>query len=455
MKNQRIIAISAGQYTHKKGTDPIKEHIRYLNYGLLGLATVLHDRLGLDVTVAQADSDTPGMLIERLSKRQVHIEEYDCVLLSIPSFYSIEWCADFCKIIKEEYGKAIIAGGRWVVDNNTEWVKRKIKHIDTVIEGFGEKRLAELFCPERAETVAEGALQCFDHLNYELLIDHKLYQPSIEISRGCGAGCLFCADRSGKRLQNTPVESVIAEMEYLDRIYGDYSLYLEAPHFHFAKPWCEKLLAAVRKREKIIPWRCTTRVESVPIDMIGTLAATGLKIIDIGLESASPIQLKRMNKTKNPEGYLDRVVKILEECKRHNVWIKLNVLLYAGETKETIAQTAEWLAEYKHLIKGISVSTLVYYKGAGRVEDLIAEGAAIPLGEDPEEKGYTDLDLSAEISAAEAKKYAVLLSQNMMDQRDYYDIKSLSYFERGYTYEHFLSDLQKCDPALLPFSSNG
>ena len=106
MKKNKIIAVSAGQYDYKKGTDLIKGRIRYLNYGLLGLATILHDKLGLNVLVAQGNQKSPSELFERIEKEGVDIsEECECFLLSIPSYYSVTWCAEFCRIIKEKYGK--------------------------------------------------------------------------------------------------------------------------------------------------------------------------------------------------------------------------------------------------------------------------------------------------------------------------------------------------------------
>ncbi len=449
---KKIIAVSAGQYDYKKGTDLIKGRIRYLNYGLLGLATILHDNLGLNVLVVQGDQKSPPALFERIEKEGIDIsEECECFLLSIPSYYSVTWCAEFCRIAKEKYGKKIIVGGRWVVDNNAEWVKDKLKYVDEIIEGFGEKKMAERFCPEKSELVEDGATCCFEHLNYELLLDYKLYQPSIEVSRGCGSGCAFCADGKNKRLQNKSVQSVMRELDYLDNLYGNYSVYLEAPHFHFNKAWCEELVKEMKKRQKITSWRCTTRVESVPIEMIGKLAATGLKILDIGLESASPTQLLKMNKTKCPGKYLERALKILEECQKHNVWVKLNILLFAGETNETVEETVRWLKKHRHLIKGVAASSLVYYKGSGLLEDLLEQGARVPDGYVVNDHGFVDLDLSDEIDSKAAKKICRAISRLMMTQKDYYDVKSVSYFERGYTYEQFENDVACCEPEKLPF----
>ncbi|HUB32284.1 MAG TPA: hypothetical protein VMA31_04620 [Bryobacteraceae bacterium] len=41
-----------------------------------------------------------------------------------------------------------------------------------------------------------------------------------------------------------------------------------------------------------------------------------------------------------------------------------------------------------------------------------------------------------------------------MSDRDYYDLKSLSYLPRGYTYDQFRSDLMSLPPEDLPFRVN-
>ena len=64
IKSKKILAISAGQFLHKKITNPIKRRIRYLNYGLLGLATIIKNKLGLDISVFQGDEKTPQELID-------------------------------------------------------------------------------------------------------------------------------------------------------------------------------------------------------------------------------------------------------------------------------------------------------------------------------------------------------------------------------------------------------
>lgn len=448
-----VIAVSAGHDSTKKADTLIRRRIRYLNYGLLGLATILKHQGGIDIAVFQADSYEVDALLDLIEKSGINIaSDCECFLLSIPSYYSMSWCARFCETVKRRYRKQIVVGGRWVVDNHAVWVRERLKDVDFIIEGFGERKLAQFFHFPGWEKVPDGSGKCFDWIDYRLLYDYRKYQPCVEISRGCGAGCQFCADRSNRRLPNKLVDTVLSELERLDQIYEQYSVYFEAPHFVFERPWVDQLCGGLRSRKCLIPWRCTSRVETVPTELLGMMSDAGLKVLDIGLESASYRQLINMQKTKRPERYLESAEKLLLACAENGVWVKFNLLLYAGETHETVEETVRWLLDRKELIKDISVSSLVYYGNMDSISALKELGASIPAGEDITKTGYVDLDLSGDIDRDTARRLSVEIPKLIANQRDFYDIKAISYFEPDYTYSDFLRDLASCDLSELPFS---
>lgn len=450
---RKIIAVSAGHDTIKKGKNPIREHIRYLNYGLLGLATMLHHKGNIDIVVFQADYLSVRELFETIEESGINIyNDCECFMLSIPSFYSVTWSAKFCETVKHTYGKKIIVGGRWVVDNKEIWIRNKLQYVDEVIEGFGERKIAQYFRFPGWENIADGSTQCFEWLDYELLYDFKKYQPCIEISRGCGSGCQFCADSNHRRLSNKSVDIIENELQNLDRVYGSYSVYFEAPHFIFERKWLSKLCNMIQNRKKSFHWRCTSRVESVPLDSLNIMHDAGLRVLDIGLESASERQLINMHKTPDPKRYLDMAEKLLIECYKNDIWVKFNLLLYAGETYDTIQETTEWLIDRKELIKDVSASNLVYYYNMDCINDLISLGASIPDGLRIDDLGYIDLNLSPEIDSHAAKSIAVQIPKQFASQKDFYDIKSISYFESSYSYDKFLDDISLCDLDMLPFT---
>ena len=448
---KKIIAISAGQNFRKKDFHCFQQHMHYLNYGLLGLATLIKQFSNHEIRMFQADGSV-SELLNTIASNGIDIQnDCDYILLSIPSSYSVSWSAEFCEEIHKRSTAKIIVGGRWVVDHHADWIHEKLKYESVIIQGFGEGPLTELLGIELPPSRKDGSKNCFEWLDYTLLHSYQKYNPSIEISRGCGSGCLFCADSHFPRLRNKSVDQVMRELDLLDQLYGKYNVYLEAPHFVFENEWINTFSQQMQTRQRIVPWRCTTRVETIPINKLGMLAASGLKVLDVGLESASATQLRRMHKTNNPERYLAAAERLLDECNKHGIFVKFNILLYAGETMETVEETAQWLERHKKQIKGISANGLVYYHNMSSYAELAALGASFPENNQFEEEGYCALNLSPEISAADAVKIGRRLSGIVADQRDFYDLKAFSYFEPGYSYEEFLEDLHSCDAAALPF----
>jgi len=181
----------------------------------------------------------------------------------------------------------------------------------------------------------------------------------------------------------------------------------------------------------------------------------GLKVLDIGLESASIQQLTRMNKSNKPEVYLERASRFLKTCKSLGIWAKVNVLLYAGENVQTINETITWLEKHKECIKGVSVNPLIVY---GRDENTksylkeLSKYGAEPVDKNFFSKGYTNMHLSKEISFDVSEEYRILISKLFMTYEDYFDLKSFSYLPQSFTKEKFVEICKSADLSKLPFN---
>ena len=462
----KVVFISAGLTEPKKGGNAFARHHLYLNYGLLGLASVVA-RQGYPVVLIHGRFDAPEIVAARVAA-SYELNARLPLFLSLPSVFAIPWARRFCASLKESNPDTrIVVGGRWVVGEDGAWVKSKIPGVDLVVYGTAEDRIIDLLSPVKwpflphtdLSTQKAVAPPGFPPLDHTLMPDYLDFQPVLEVSRGCGMGCSFCLEANVPLSDTRPVGDVVAVLEGLGSLYpaGDFHPYFEASFFRPPSPWIAEFRRAYRERGLSVNWRCETRVDAIPPEGFGELAAAGLKVVDLGLETASPTQIRRMSKSPKPDAYLKRASALLRECKASGIWAKVNVLLYAGETSETLSETLDWLDRHRDCIKGVSVNPLLVYGTSGTASEYLnslrSHGAA-PV--DPQglvETGYTAMHLSPEIDRARAEELVGTISKRYMSDRDYYDLKSFSYFPRSVTWEVFRRMAAESPPNELTFST--
>ncbi len=363
-----MFCISAGQLIVKKANNKINKRNRYLNYGLLSLASTLKNE-GWNTVQIQGHFDDPSVTLRKCISLGYSESTTLPLLISIPSFYAISWVNEFIYLAKEINSKVkIILGGRWVIADRKDLMEELVPDADIIVSGVANSIICKLIGsiiekPSKNVITKLPHVSQYPFLDYSLLIDRTLYQPSIEVSRGCGMGCSFCQEKDEKLLEIKTPEIVIDEIKstIIHDDLNTMNMYFEASMFIPGGKWVAELLAHRDKSGLNFYWRAESRVDTINIRDVEKLAKTGLKILDLGLESASPLQLIRMNKTKNPEKYLARASALIKECYAYDISIKINVLLSAGETESTIAETIKWLEQHKEYIRGVSVGPVTVY----------------------------------------------------------------------------------------------
>ena len=450
----KLLSISCGLSEPKKDYSIINKRNLYLNYGLLGLCTILHEK-GYDIIQFQGEYSSPEELIEIINSSQYSLEQVDSpVIISIISFLSLDWCNTLTKILKKEYGKTCIVGGKYVVDGNVSWLKNKLPYVDLFIEGDGEEVIEEALSKFQIKEPVGNSL-FYNKLDYKLVHNFEIYNPCIEIARGCGRGCVYCADGARKSTRIKDANCVVKEVTELEKMYSyeTFNLYFQMATFNASDQWINIFEKGMENFKNPIFWRCTSRVDTLKKNDIIKLSKIGLKVIDLGLESASFEQLIRMGKTSTPKDYLIRAEQILQEANSCGVWVKLNILLTAGESMASIAETINWLERNKELVKGVSVNCETIYGPRNRlIHELSKHGASYVDEHELLEKGYARINLSNTIDFNTANQIAKDISRRMMTADDYFDLKKYGYFSRKYTKEEFWHDIKKLDSNSLPFS---
>jgi radical SAM superfamily enzyme YgiQ (UPF0313 family) len=434
-----IVMVASGMKKPKKEYNTLNELNLYLNYGLLGLATQLHNK-GYKTRMFQGDYKSINELILDIEDNKIDITRLKYpIFISTPSFFSISWANDFSLKIKElNKDVKIIVGGRWIIDNNFDWIKIRMPNVDTFIKGYGEHCIEDYLYEEKKtlEKTPLKKVSPFNELNYYLLHDFEKYQPCIEISRGCGMGCEFCLEGDIKAIPSKKPEIVINEALDTMEKYNSNTLnfYFQASIFNPSTTWSKEFSKLYRQKELLFNWRFETRVDTLNPDSLSFLASAGLKVIDLGLESASPIQLSNMGKTKDAIEYLGKAEKVLKTAYENNIWTKVNIILYPGETNKTINETLSWLNKNKKFIKGVSVNPLFLYRNGKFTEPFI--NTIEKLNDESIEQteldknGYMLINLSEEIDIEKAKELSFKISKQQMSIGDYYDLKSVSYYSR-------------------------
>lgn len=194
------------------------------------------------------------------------------------------------------------------------------------------------------ESIPLSKIAPFD---FTLYPNYSDYAPLIEESRGCYAGCGYCTSTHMNRgqIRTKPVEMIVEQLADAVRLWGEDELYiLSAATFGVSERHMLELADSIKGLG--IRWTTEFRVDTSWCKHIDALYESGLRIAVVGVESASPEVLLRMNKTKNPEAYIRSTERVIEACRQcEGLTLRLNMMFYVGETPATIRETLSFLAK--------------------------------------------------------------------------------------------------------------
>lgn len=459
--DKSVVCVSAGLDAPKKNDSIVKRRAMYLNYGLLSLA---NSEQVPDGGVIHGHFERPETIVGEVRSiaSRTRIAGF---FLSCPSFLSLDWLRRFSALIRDDFPDCFqLLGGRWVVDSLGSSPPAQIATVDALHLGLGEPGIAEAVARVGGSNFfrrTSAATRVFEQtglssLDYTKLLKSDHFVPSFEVSRGCGAGCHFCAEADVKLTSLKPPRLLANEIAVglLSRTDDIRRCYLEASSFVPRIDWITSF-AGAREEAGIsdVVWRTECRADLLPAGRVEELAKVGLRVLDIGLESASHSQLRRMNKTRSPARYLEKCERVIREATSCGVQTKLNVLLFPGETRTTITETLSWLMDRKAHIDAVSVGPTILYGFDPQTRALLeyfrSLGADVAYERVP---GMRYLHLSPEVSFEESMGWCNVISRALMTDEEYYSVKSFSYFSPTYSRSDFLLDIDRQpDPEVHPF----
>ncbi|MDR8046490.1 B12-binding domain-containing radical SAM protein [Burkholderia cenocepacia] len=443
-------------YSPKKRDHALARRQLYLNYGALSLATKLQ-LAGHDVALVHGEHRSPEDVLGQLRESNRFPSIYP-LMISIPSFYALPWAQVFCKLARAvDPNCRIVVGGRWVVGPDPLWLRGMLPEADVLAPGLSEGVIERLLTESPVLYRIAEPTPDFT-LNHLLVDGYRRYQPSVEASRGCGMGCAFCEERDIRVEKLGNAAALAASMQLVHEQYDGEEIhpYLQSSMFMPTACWASSFADETSRIGLEIAWRTETRVDVMTPQTLAYLAEAGLSVLDLGLETASPRQILRMRKSDNPDRYLRRASDLLTACRDYGIKAKVNVLLYAGETLETLAETTDWLDEHRDSVAGVSVGPVVAY-GPPKTATLLLDEWRL-LGARPVDElasittGITTMHLSDDFSVEAAEAASLELSRRFMNEDAYFALKSFSYYPRDYRRTDFERDIAMSAPSTLPFT---
>jgi hypothetical protein len=180
------------------------------------------------------------------------------------------------------------------------------------------------------------------------------------------------------------------------------------------------------------------------------LYSAGLRVLDLGLESASPRILKIMHKATNPNTYLEKAERVLLEATDAGVFTKVNFLIHPGDTSETVEESWDWLKLHSNVISGVSSGVALEYPGTPLSSELAHYESQFGTKRLPHQLsrwGVNYLQPSSALSLPEAESLAIAIAQSMQTRAGFAKSKSFGYLGVDSTPETILAAIPEASHA--------
>lgn len=479
----QCLLISPLRGEEKHPANPLSVSQRFLNFGALSLASYLTNHSIPTVVVDEYTlADGRGLTEELIGlfgqNRPVivgvsSISSYSAGRTqSILNLLADLW-PDVPRVIGgqhfvgywgENFAK-LMPGANALVAGEAESAMRDIVMVLNDHKSFESVQSADLpsnvfWCS--SDGVLRGTKRSMTRLPIDKLVkvDYSVYPgseylfPSVEFSRGCPFSCVFCANGRENRLGYRRASAASVGEAIVDlvaiRDERPVQFYMQASNFSVTNEEADALRHSLAGNSDIAHWRTEVRVDGVEPGAIKTLAAAGLRVLDLGLESASSGILKLMHKTTDPVFYLSRAEQVLQEATDYGVFTKVNFLIHPGDTKATVMESWEWLKARSNIISGISSGVAMEYPGTPLARDLSyyeTEFGTERLPHPLSEWGVHFLRPSSDLGLHEAEAIAARIAQSLQTREDFARAKSFGYLGTDASPEGIL--------AMLPEASHG
>jgi anaerobic magnesium-protoporphyrin IX monomethyl ester cyclase len=185
-------------------------------------------------------------------------------------------------------------------------------------------------------------------------------------SRSCPEKCTYCPHRITAAFRARSVDSVVAEMSDLVKLYRDVHVVIRDPLFTLDRDRCFQIAAAIRSRGLELTFECETRMDDLDEELIRAMWAAGLRQISFGVESPDPLVLKKVARRFIPHEHMRNMIKLCWELGISTT--AFYVIGFLQDTEESIQELIKFACDLDSTYANFKI--LTPYPGTPQFKQL-------------------------------------------------------------------------------------
>ncbi len=189
---------------------------------------------------------------------------------------------------------------------------------------------------------------------YQIITNRGITLPMLG-SRGCPYTCNYCPYLVNSKYRVRTPENVVEEISYLVAKYGIRGVSFRDPNMTFDKARAREFAELLLRRRLDIRWSMEARTDRLDTGLIDTLHRSGLRSIEVGVESSNEAMLKGNLRKATPKQHQETVI---DHCHKLGIRVIANYTLgLPNDTVEGIRDTIRYAKKLNTFAIQFTVTT--------------------------------------------------------------------------------------------------